>query len=121
MNLFLAITLLLATSGILLSKHYCLGRLKSVTVFEHAKGCADNPEGEQMPCCEDVETLLKVEEVTQVSFDFDGQPTLFLVSTIEWLPKDSTPHVNRTQFRLTATSPPTPDIDFQSAYSVYLI
>ena len=59
-----------------------MGRLKSVAVFEHAANCSGTEEADPMPCCEDVSQELKIEEITQVNFDFDSQPELYELAAI---------------------------------------
>ena len=61
-----------------------MGRLKSVAVFEHAANCSGTEEADPMPCCEDVSQELKVEEITQVNFDFDSQPELYELAVVHF-------------------------------------
>ena len=74
-TIFLAMLLLVATTGVTLSKHYCMGRLKSIAVFEQAGTCYEG-ETTQMPCCEDVIQELKVKELAKTTFDFKFTPDL---------------------------------------------
>jgi len=69
-HVFLAAVLILATGGITLNKHYCMGRLKSVAVNEHAHGCKGPGMTDPMPCCEDVSEIIIVDELAQSTFDF---------------------------------------------------
>lgn len=120
-NTFLAITLLVATTGITLNKHYCMGRLKSVAVNEHAAHCFAGEE-EQMPCCKDVSQELKVEEITTADFDFDANPSLYELAIINFVivNRDGiSSDVDKSHFR--HYSPPLPDAEFQIAHQVFLI
>ncbi|MEM9895518.1 MAG: hypothetical protein AAF789_04045 [Bacteroidota bacterium] len=70
----LTASLLLATAGVSLSKHYCLGRLQSISINStNPSDCKHS--NEEMPCCEDVSELVKIEEVvnseSDLSFDKD--------------------------------------------------
>jgi len=40
-HILIAITLILATAGVSVSRHYCGGNLISVSVYHHAKSCCD--------------------------------------------------------------------------------
>lgn len=67
-----------------------MGRLKSVSYFSQAKSCCDTEQ--QMPCCEDVEELLKIDDLSQSIFDFTIDPSLFELYEIrfsEGLPDQS--------------------------------
>lgn len=118
-NLTLALILLVATTGITLSKHYCMGRLKSVAINEHAAHCFIN-ESEQMPCCEDVEEELKIEEVTTASFDLDLQPDLYQIAAITFILFNDSPRHTIVKSSL-GKSPPLPDQDFQILHQTFLI
>ncbi|MEM6831265.1 MAG: hypothetical protein AAGA66_01625 [Bacteroidota bacterium] len=82
-NVSLAVVILITTTGVTLNKHYCMGRLKSVSLNEQAATCFHG-ETEKMPCCEDVHEELKIKEVTTVIFDFDATPHLFQLATISF-------------------------------------
>lgn len=87
-NLSLAVLLLVATTGITLNKHYCMGRLKAVAIFEETKACGENESEEPMPCCKDVSEHMKVEEITEASFDFKSAPDLFQIAIISFITSD---------------------------------
>ena len=55
----LAALLLFSTLGITLNKHYCLGRLQSVALFQKDKSCSDK----DMPCCENEQEVLIVDNL----------------------------------------------------------
>ena len=121
-NLLLAVILLIATTGVTLNKHYCLGRLKSVAINEIASPCAgEKGEPIQMPCCEDVTQELKVEEITQVLFDFDGQPDLFELAFIRFFVLDEPILISEKASIPKHYSPPPPEIDVQVDLQVFLI
>lgn len=120
-NTFLAITLLIATTGITLNKHYCMGRLKSIAVNEHAEHCFEGEE-EQMPCCKDISEELKVEEITTVGFDFDATPDLYQLAIVQYVLlqnhnfglQSEKPHFQH-------YSPPLPDRDIPVLVQSFLI
>lgn len=71
---------LLSSTGIVQSKHYCMGRLMSVAYFGQADNCAGDPDMEDpMPCCKDVKEIIKVEDVSVSHFNFDFHPVAFLI------------------------------------------
>ncbi|MEO1253743.1 MAG: hypothetical protein AAFY41_02485 [Bacteroidota bacterium] len=99
-----------------------MGQLKSIAINETASPCvSEDGEPVQMPCCDDISEELRVEEITQVSFDFDSQPDLHQLAIITWvlLDADLVSEQNKTSFQY--YSPPPPDIDFQSDYQVFII
>lgn len=121
-NFILAINLLVATTGFTLHKHYCMGRVQSVAINESANPCGQSEMDDPMPCCEDVSEELKVDEITQVSFDFDSQPDLYELAIISWITFDL-PNLRQSedtpQFQY--YSPPPPNIDVQVEHQVFLI
>ncbi|NQZ79064.1 MAG: hypothetical protein HRT61_23545 [Ekhidna sp.] len=119
-NTFLAITLLIATTGITLNKHYCMGRLKSIAINEVAKKCNGESQ-EKMPCCNDVSQQLKVEEITTSDFDFDSAPDLYEVALISFVLLDDNESKELKNNAFQHYSPPPPEIDVQSGFQVFLI
>ena len=91
LNIFLALLLLLTTSGVTLHKHYCMGRLKNIAVFHEAKPCIEKADIDEklkacaMHCCEDVEEELKVTELNKVVFGFDLTPSLHPLAVLTFL------------------------------------
>lgn len=121
-NTFLALTLLLATTGMTLNKHYCMGRLVSVAVNESAAPCSENGEPVQMPCCEDVSEELKVEEVAQASFDFNATPDLYQLAIVTYFLLDAPlVSVEQGQVKFQNYSPPPPDRDIPVLVQSFLI
>ena len=59
----------------------------SLAYFSHAEHCTEG-ETDPMPCCEDVEELLRVEEISTSSMDFEISPSLFLYYVIEFQIQD---------------------------------
>ncbi|MEM7297387.1 MAG: hypothetical protein AAF391_03875 [Bacteroidota bacterium] len=121
-NFILAINLLIATTGFTLHKHYCMGRVKAVAINETANPCANEGTTDPMPCCEDVSEELKVEEITQVAFDFDSQPDLYELAIISWIAFDVPSfqlRQEKPQFQF--YSPPPPDYNVQLEHQVFLI
>lgn len=79
-NIFLALILLVAVTGVRLNKHYCMGEFKTVTLFASSEPCADDGTSGLMPCCEDVSERLQIKEIVQASFDFDIRLQLAVVN-----------------------------------------
>ncbi|MEM8938676.1 MAG: hypothetical protein AAGC64_04940 [Bacteroidota bacterium] len=121
MNAFLAAIFLTATTGVVLNKHYCMGNLKSVTINESATPCAQSGTSIPLPCCEEISQELKVEEVTQVSFEFDLHPALFDLGSILFGLFNQFVFNHRESPQIKNYFPPPPYVDFQSDYQVFLI
>lgn len=121
-NVSLATLLLVATTGITLNKHYCMGRLKSVSINDHIPHCCEQAPEEKMPCCEDISEKLKVEEITQVSFDFDANPDLYPLAIINFI-LDETHLVFQREpvLKYHESPPPLPDQNMQVRDQVFLI
>ncbi len=98
-----------------------MGRLKSVAVFEHAKNCSGTDEADPMPCCEDVSQELKVNEITQVVFDFDSQPQLYELITIQFIAANISVASQLEKPKFTDYLPPPPTINFQVDHQVFII
>lgn len=97
-----------------------MGRLKSVAINRHASNCSASGE-EKMPCCEDISQELKVEEVTQVGFDFDSQPELFQIAFVQFFLLNLSLTSEQEHFALKYYTPPPPEIDYQADFQVFLI
>ena len=95
---FLVILVLMGTTGFTLHKHYCLGKLKHITVFEEAKTCISemNMEEESCPmdCCDTTSEQMQVEDLQKVSFQYDFAPQLVLVSLVDYLLMDDLGDLN---------------------------
>ncbi len=81
----LTLMLLIATTGVTLNKHYCMGRLKSVAVFHKAESCKTKF-GWECPkhCCDDQQEEYKVEDLSKVNHNYDFSPELQLISVIDY-------------------------------------
>ncbi len=82
-NFFVAVMLLIATTGMTMHKHYCLGQLKSIEINHKTKSCCADlfgAEDDADPCCNEVEQDLKVNELNQSLFSFEAQTSFFVVS-----------------------------------------
>lgn len=91
-NLLLALLLLFATTGVTLSKHYCMGRLMSIEINEHTAGCQDT-EQRSMPCCENIIQELKVDHLLKSDVDLDLGGEWFLSKTVAYVLMDADPKV----------------------------
>lgn len=121
-NVFLAILLLVATTGVTLNKHYCMGRLKSVAIFASANPCSENGVPTPMPCCEDTSEQLKVDELTKASFDFKGTADLYQIAAIAYvLLEQNYLSLDENKPAYYNYSPPLPDQDIRVLNQVFLI
>lgn len=121
-NYFLAVSLLAATMGFRVSEHHCMGRVMDIAINQHADTCTEGDKDAAMPCCEDTQEDLRIEEITKVSFDFDAQTSLYALYSIDFLLvfDEQLPIIHHQYWHLENTSH-FPDIDFQSTLQVYLI
>lgn len=87
-NVFLAVLLMVATTGVTLNKHYCLGQLKSISIFHEAKSCMTEMDMEEescpLDCCDNTSEQYKLEEFKQVSFEDSFAPDLKLIAVISY-------------------------------------
>ena len=97
-----------------------MGRLKAVAINQTANPCSESSE-KQMPCCDDVSQELKVEEITQNSFDFDSQPDLFQIAFIQFFVLEQSFNDDHQKTLATYYPPPKTATDYQVAYQVFLI
>ncbi len=78
-RVLLAMLLLVSTNGFTLSKHYCMGILKSVEVEVSGHESASDACGGMemmMECCDDEHTHLKVDDLSNSLSDFNFELTL---------------------------------------------
>lgn len=85
LHVSLALLLFISSSGIVFSKHYCKGELKSIALFGEAKSCHDDSkmkscpfhpvseeEPEEKDCCKNESELVKLDEDIDIpQFDLD--------------------------------------------------
>lgn len=86
LHISLAILLLFSSSGIVYSKHYCGGELKSVAFFGQAEPChadkeakscpfhptSDKEQPEKNDCCDDESEIIKLDEEIEIpQFDLE--------------------------------------------------
>ena len=82
--------LLFATTGVTLSKHYCMGRLMSVEINDHATGCSGDAE-ENMPCCENTSEELRVEDLVKSDHNIDLVISYDYLSVVAYVLRDVDP------------------------------
>ena len=58
------------SSGMMVSKHYCMGQLKSVAINAEAHDCAEGLEDVEMPCCDDSQSFHKLAQYHATDFHF---------------------------------------------------
>ncbi|MFZ9046546.1 MAG: HYC_CC_PP family protein [Cyclobacteriaceae bacterium] len=119
-NLLLALVLLVATTGLTLNKHYCMGRLQSVAIVVSADTCKDVTE-DPMPCCKDTSEELKVDQMTKASFDFKSAPELHLLAVITYVLLEDTYSTLDTKTSSNQPDPPLPDQDIRVLHQVFRI
>lgn len=93
LNVILAMLLLLSTSGVTLHKHYCMGELENIAVFQKAKSCLEklgiDKEGScSMKCCEDVEEEFKVTNLNKVVSNINLIPQWQILAIFTYLSVD---------------------------------
>ena len=81
--------LLLASAGITLHKHYCMGRLKNVAVFEKAESCMammgmEKDEDCPMDCCKDTSEEIKIDDLKKVSEQINLVPDLKVLAVVTY-------------------------------------
>ena len=88
-HLFMALLLVVATMGVTMHKHYCMGRVKDVAYFEKSKHCAEMIGMEQedcpMSCCKDTEQEFKVDDLSVTAFAFDLDTDFHLLNAFTYL------------------------------------
>ena len=93
---------LFASIGVTLNKHYCMGHLVSIALYEEAESCMDimgmEDEESDMHCCDDVHEEYKVEEPGISPYEFEFKADIqfyhlvsFLILHTSWPAEDSTP------------------------------
>ena len=91
-NICLALLLMVATSGITINKHYCLGFLKDVTILHEATSCMAKMGLEEencpMDCCEETSQQVMVDDFQKGQFDSKLTPELKLVAVISYFLTD---------------------------------
>lgn len=83
-NILLIVILLLATTGVTMHKHYCMGRLKNVSFYEEAHSCmklAGMDDSCPMDCCKDTSEEFRIDDLQTTSFDFTLQTQYHLLWT----------------------------------------
>ena len=121
-HITLILAILISTTGFTLHKHYCMGRVMSLAVNHEAASCTDLGTEDPMPCCDDVSQVLKVHEITQVSFDFDSTPQLYQLALIEWFSVDFSLEITEEEAPQSHYYlPPPPSHDLLVEYQVFLI
>ena len=68
-HISLALLLLTATTGVAISKHYCMNRLLSMSIGENEKSCCNMAEA--MGCCHNETEQLQLEDEFSTSHSFD--------------------------------------------------
>ncbi len=78
--------LIVASSGLTLNKHYCMGELRSVAIHKHAPNCYEliGEDGDmEMDCCENTSDLYQVDDEQQLTkLSVDLKPDLKLVASV---------------------------------------
>lgn len=104
-HILFAVLMLVSTMGLTISKHYCGGNLKSVSIVTEAQSCCDIPTG----CCHNENFTIKVEDdFSASSFTFDfTQLAVILPIVIQLLELDIN---NETHGFIAVNAPPPPKI-----------
>jgi len=125
-NVFFAALILLSTTGVTLHKHYCMGSVKDVTVFENFRSCMAAmgfEEDEACPtgCCKDVSQELKVDNLAKTVFNFYSTPDLSLISIVFYELFDINPGDHNSQTAYLNYKPPLIDHDIQLLVQSFLL
>lgn len=81
-NTLLIVILLMATTGVTMHKHYCMGRLKNVSFNEHAQSCmklAGIDDSCPMDCCKDTSESFKIDDLQIAGYDISLQTNYHLL------------------------------------------
>ena len=120
-HILLAFLLLISTSGVSISKHYCGGELKQITLSDTASSCNEHS-SMPMDCCEDETQSFQVDEDFQVTpiLSNISSPNVFLVA-ITFIPNSlyQTPILKR-DFNTNNVPPLIPDHIFIRVQSFLL-
>ena len=119
-NVLLALLLLVTTTGVTLNKHYCMGRLVSVAVYVDADPC-DNGMEDPMPCCQDIQEELRIEEIAETSFDFESHTSSYLLAVIANASTEALTFAKVTPTSFHNYRPPLPDRDVLVLHQVFII
>jgi hypothetical protein len=116
----------MGTTGFTLHKHYCLGKLKHITVFDEAKTCmsemGDENESCPMDCCDTTSEQLQVEDLQKVHYQFDFTPQFKLISLVEYLLTDQLDnHDSQADFSAYQHSPPLIEHDIYISVQSFLL
>ena len=86
-NIVVSILLLVATMGVTVSKHYCMGRLKAQWIgHNHREVCEgmESMPGMEGCCSNESKTYVLDQDFSAVNFDFNVNPEfVFLYTTYE--------------------------------------
>ena len=122
----LAVLILLSTTGVTMHQHHCLGRLQSVSYNEHAPNCLGEQNTREsscpMDCCEDTHQEFRVDNLNNVSFNFDLHPVLYLAgmdNEVSLLLVKKVLIGRKTSYA--HYKPPIPDRDVQTMIQTFLI
>ena len=88
--IFMSGLLLMASAGVTLHKHYCMGRLQNVAVFNQSEACDGMSEemSRMMGCCHDTAEVLKIDDLKKVSEQIKIMPDLKLVVDLSFIAVD---------------------------------
>ena len=85
----MALLLVVATMGVTMHKHYCMGRVQDVAYFQESKSCADllGMDEEVCPpnCCKDTHEEFKVDDLSATAFSFDLDTDFHLLHAFTYL------------------------------------
>ncbi|PCJ98961.1 MAG: hypothetical protein COA50_00680 [Flavobacteriaceae bacterium] len=81
----MALFLLVSTTSWTVEKHYCMGRLMDIAIFQEAEGCGmqllDAEENIEMNCCSDEVTFVEGLDDLKITFnDLSSDQQLFIAA-----------------------------------------
>jgi len=114
-------SLIVATMGVTFSKHYCMGRLKDVSIFSQTSSC--QPVGEENcapDCCKDIKEKWQLIDLEhQLSSITLTTPNLLSVLTFS-IPANITQNLLRKSLQFCDSSPP-PSTPIYISHQVFRI
>lgn len=124
-HIFLAALILFSSTGITMHKHYCLGELKSVSLYQKADTCnPDTDTAENCPfhCCDDEVEQYKSDDFGKASFEFKTASVSTLIAILSYFHIDfDQDRFLRAYHTYTDYSPPLIDQDIPVMVQSFLL
>ena len=131
-HIILIVAILVSSSGLLISKHYCLDELIDVALFSEAESCQESEvvvsipttseqEAQHKNCCKDEVTFIKVEEpATKTIADFSFEKPFIAWAIIRLALNIPTEKQNISAHKYQTYTPPFLVCDFTISLQTFL-